>query len=154
MVENPNPTDVEAIREKLKNGELKVVGSNPKSNPKAKDVAGDTKTTLKKQNPEAKRLIEESKTPKTTEDDERHQQRPLIELNEENFLKAMRELGGKNVTTSQLWPYFISADTKPQQRFPVMHRFARKMEKASKITITTNPERKRLQYRYTLKDSK
>jgi len=154
VVENPNPTDVEAIREKLKNGELKVVGSNPKSNPKAKDVAGDTKTTLKKQNPEAKRLIEESKTPKTTEDDERHQQRPLIELNEENFLKAMRELGGKNVTTSQLWPYFISADTKPQQRFPVMHRFARKMEKASKITITTNPERKRLQYRYTLKDSK
>jgi hypothetical protein len=63
----------------------------------------------------------------------------------------MRELGGKNVTTSQLWPYFISADTKPQQRFPVMHRFARKMEKAGKITITTNLERKRLQYMYTLK---
>ncbi len=151
MVEKPYPTNIEAVKEKMKNGDLKVVGSNPKSNPKAKDVSGDTKTTLKKQNPEAKRLIEESKTPKTTQDDEGQQQRPLVELNEENFLKAMRELGGKNVTTSQLWPYFISANTKPQQRFPVMHRFARKMEKAGKITITTNPERKRLQYMYTLR---
>jgi hypothetical protein len=44
----------------------------------------------------------------------------------------MRELGGKNVTTSQLWSYFIAADTKPQQRFPVMHRFARKMERQAR----------------------
>lgn len=143
MVEKPNPTDAEVVTEKLKNGELKVVNSNPKSNSKAKDATGNIKTTLKKQNPESKR--------KTTEHAQRHQQRPLVELNEENFMKAMHELGGKNVTTSQLWPNFIPADTKPQQRFPVMHRFARKMEKAGKITITTNPERKRLQYRYTLK---
>ena len=142
MVENPNPTDFEAVTEKLKNGELKAIGSNPKSKPKAKESTDNTKTTLKKQNPESKR--------KTVGDDQQHQQRPLVELNEENFLKAMQELGGKNVTTSQLWPYFISADTKPQQRFPVMQRFARKMEKAGKITITTNPERKRLQYLYTL----
>jgi hypothetical protein len=142
VVENPNPTDVEVVTEKLKNGELKVIGSNPKSKPKAKEATGDMKTTLKKQNPESKH--------KTAVGDQRNQQRPLVELNEENFMKAMRELGGKNVTTSQLWPYFISADTKPQQRFPVMHRFARKMEKTGKITITTNPERKRLQYMYTL----
>jgi hypothetical protein len=142
MVEKPNPTDVEVVTEKLKNGELKAIGSNPKSKTKAKEQTDNAKSTLKKQNPESKR--------KTAEGDQRHQQRPLVELNEENFLKAMRELGGKNVTTSQLWPYFISADTKPQQRFPVMHRFARKMEKAGKITITTNPERKRLQYMYTL----
>jgi hypothetical protein len=142
MVEKPNPTDVEAVTEKLKNGELKVIGSNPKSKPKAKEATGNMKTTLKKQNPESKR--------KTMGGDQRHQQRPLVELNQENFLKAMRELGGKNVTTSQLWPYFISANTKPQQRFPVMQRFARKMEKAGRITITTNPERKRLQYMYTL----
>jgi hypothetical protein len=142
MVEKLNPTDIEAVTEKLKNGELKVIDSNPKSKPKAKEATGNMKTTLKKQNPESRR--------KTAAGDQQHQQRPLIELNEENFLKAMRELGGKNVTTSQLWPYFISADTKPQQRFPVMHRFARKMEKAGKITITTNPKRKRLQYIYTL----
>jgi hypothetical protein len=142
VVEKPNPTDVEVVTEKLKNGELKVIGSNPKSKPKAKEATGNTKTTLKKQNSESKR--------KTAEGDQQHQPRPLIELNEENFLKAMQELGGKNVTTSQLWPYFISADTKPQQRFPVMHRFARRMEKAGKITIATNPERKRLQYMYTL----
>jgi hypothetical protein len=141
MVEKPNPTDFEVIAEKLKNGELWVVSSNHKSKPIVKE-AGKKKTVPKKQNPESKR--------KTTAANQRHQQRPLIELNEENFLKVMRELGGKNVTTSQLWPYFISADTKPQQRFPVMHRFARKMEKAGKITITTNPERKRLQYMYTL----
>jgi len=145
MVENPNPTDIEAVTEKLKNGELKVVGSNPKSKSKAKEATGNMKTTLKKQNLESKR--------NTAAGDQQHQG-SLVELNEENFLKAMRELGGKNVTTSQLWPYFISADTKPQQRFPVMHRFARKMEKAGKITITTNPERKRLQYMYTLKDLK
>jgi hypothetical protein len=144
VVEKPNPTDVEVVTEKLKNGKLKVVGSNPKSKPKAKEATGDMKPMLKKQNPESKH--------KTAVSDQQHQQRPLVELNEENFLKAMRELGGKNVTTSQLWPYFISADTKPQQRFPVMHRFARKMEKAGKITITTNPERKRLQYMYTLTD--
>jgi hypothetical protein len=142
MVEKPNPTDVEAVTEKLKNGELKVVGSNFKSNPKTKKPTDNVKTTPKKHNPEAKR--------KTATGDQQHQQRPLVELNEENFMKAMRELGGKNVTTSQLWPYFISADTKPQQRFPVMHRFARKMEKAGKIMVTTNPERKRLQYRYAL----
>jgi hypothetical protein len=142
MVENPNPTDIEAVTEKLGNGELKIVGSNSKSKPKAKEATASTKTTLKKQNPESKR--------KTAAGDQRIQQRSLVELNEENFLKAMQELGGKNVTTSRLWPYFISADTKPQQRFPVMHRFARKMEKAGKITITTNPERKRLQYLYTL----
>ena len=141
MVETPNPTDVEAVTEKLKNGELKVVGLNPKSKSKAKEGTGSTKTTLKKQNLESKS--------KRAVSDQRNQQ--LVELNEENFLKAMRELGGKNVTTSQLWPYFISADTKPQQRFPVMHRFARKIEKADKITITRNPERKRLQYMYTLK---
>jgi hypothetical protein len=144
VVEKLNPTDVEAVTEKLKNGELKVIGSNPKSKPKAKEAANSIKTTLKKQNPESKR--------KTPVGDQQHQQRPLVELNEENFLNAMRELGGKNVTTSQLWPYFISADTKPQQRFPVMHRFARKMEKAGKITITTNLERKHLQYMYTLKE--
>lgn len=144
MVENPNPTDVEVVTEKLKNGELKVVGSNFKSKPKTKEATGSTKTTLKKHNPESKR--------KRASGDQQHQQPPLVELNEENFLKAVRELGGKNVTTSQLWPHFISADTKPQQRFPVMHRFARKMEKAGKITIATNPERKRLQYLYTLKD--
>ena len=143
MVEKLNPTDVEVVTEKLKNGELKVIGSNLKSKLKAKEATGDMKTTLNKQNPESKR--------KTPVGDQRNQQRPLVELNEENFLKAMRELGGKNVTTSQLWPYFISADTKPQQRFPVMHRFARNMEKAGKITITTNPERKRLQYLYRLK---
>jgi hypothetical protein len=141
MVEKPNPTDLEVVTEKLKNGELKVFGSNPKSNPKAKEPTGNTKTTLKKQNPESKRKMARG---------ERRHQGPLVELNEESFLKAMREPGGKSVTTSQLWPYFISADTKPQKRFPVMHRFARKMEKAGKITITTNPERKRLQYRYTL----
>jgi len=141
MVENPNPTDIEAVTEKLKNEEPKVVGSNPKSKSKAKEAAGNMKTTLKKQNPESKH--------KMATGDQQHQG-PLVELNEENFLKAMQELGGKNVTTSQLWPYFISADTKPQQRFPVMHRFAKKMEKAGKITITTNPERKRLQYMYTL----
>jgi hypothetical protein len=141
MVEKSNPTDVEAVTEKLKNGELKVVGSNPKSKPKAKEATNNAKTTLKKQNPEPKH--------KRAVVDQQHQG-PLVELNEENFLKAMRELGGKNVTTSQLWPYFISADTKPQKRFPVMHRFAQKMEKAGKITITTNPERKRLQYMYTL----
>jgi hypothetical protein len=144
MVEKPNPTDVEAITETLKNRELKVVVSDPKSKPKAKETTGDMKTTLRKQNSKPKR--------KTAEDDQQHRQRQLVELNEENFLKIMHELEGKNVTTSQLWPYFISADTKPQQRFPVMHRFARKMEKAGKITITTNPERKRLQYMYTLKD--
>ena len=116
---------------------MKVVGSNSKSKPKAKEP------TLKKQNSESKH--------KTMKDDQQHQKVTLVELNEENFLKAMCELGGKNVTTLQLWPYFISADTKPQQRFPVMHRFARKMEKAGKIMITTNPERKRLQYMYTLK---
>lgn len=142
MVEKPNPTDVETVKEKLKNGELKVVGSNPNSKPKDKEATTTTRTTPKKQNPESKR--------KRAGDDQQHQPRPLIELNEENFMKAMRELGGKNVTTSQLWPYFIAADTKPQQRFPVMHRFARKMEKAGKITITTNPKRKRLQYLYTL----
>lgn len=119
----------------MKNEELKVIGSEPKSKSKAKEATDNTKR-------------------KRAADDQKHQQRPLIELNEENFLKVMRELGGKNVTTSQLWPYFISADTKPQQRFPVMHRFARKMEKAGKITITRNPERKRLQYLYTLKDWK
>jgi hypothetical protein len=134
MVEKPNPTDVETVTEKLKNGELKVVGSNPKSKSKPKE------TKKKKQNSESKRRTKGS------------DQQQLVELNEENFLKAMRELGGKNVTTSQLWPYFISADTKPQQRFPVMHRFARKMEKIGKITIITNPERKRLQYMYTLKE--
>jgi hypothetical protein len=143
MVENPNPTKIEAVTEKQKNRELKVVGLNPKPNPRTKEAIGSTKTTLKKQNPESKH--------KTATSDQRNQQRPLVELNEENFLKAMRELGGTNVTTSQLWPYFISADTKPQQRFPVMHRFARKMEKAGRITVTTNPERKRLQYMYTLK---
>jgi len=137
MGEKPNPTDVEAVKEKLKNGELKVVGSNPKSKLKAKE------TKLKKQNSESKR--------KTVKSDKQHEERPLVELNEENFLRAMQQLGSKNITTSQLWPYFISADTKPQQRFPVMHRFARKMEKAGKITITTNPKRKRLQYMYTLK---
>jgi hypothetical protein len=142
MVEKSKPTDIEVVTEKLKNGELKVVGSNPKSNPRTKETIGSTKTTLKKQNSESKH--------KTAGDGQRHQPKPLIELNEENFLKAMLELGGKNVTTSQLWSYFIAADTKPQQRFPVMHRFARKMEKAGKITITTNPERKRLQYMYTL----
>ena len=142
MVENPNPTDVEAVKEKPKNGELKVVGLNSKSKPKTKEVIINAKTMLKKQNPESKR--------KTAAGDQRNQHRPQVELNEDNFLKAMRELGGKNVTTSQLWPYFVSADTKPQQRFPVMHRFARKMEKAGKITIATNPERKRLQYMYTL----
>lgn len=144
MVEKPNPTDFEAVTEKLKNGELKVVGSNFKSNSKAKEPTDNAKTALKKHNPESKR--------KTAVRDQQHQQRPLVELNEENFLKAMRELGGKNVTTSQLWPHFISADTKPQKRFPVIHRFARKMEKAGKITMTTNPERKRLQYMYTLTD--
>jgi len=144
MVENPNPTDVEVVREKLKNGELKVIGSNSKSNPKAKEATGNTRTTLKKQDPELKR--------KTAGGDQRNKQRPLIELNEENFLQAMQELGGKNITTSQLWPYFISPETKPQQRFPVMQRFARKMKKADKITITTNPERKRLQYMYNLKE--
>lgn len=140
MVEKPNPTDVEAVTEKLKNGELKVVGSNLKSNPKTKEATSHTKIALKKQNPESKR--------KTAEGNQRNQQ--LVELNEENFMRAMLELGGKNITTSQLWPYFISADTKPQQRFPVIHRFARKMEKAGKIMVTTNPERKRLQYMYTL----
>ena len=150
MVENPNPTDIDVFTEKLKNGELKVVGSNPKSKSKAKEPTDNAKSTLKKQNPESKRLIGQSKTPKTTVGDQRNQQRPLIELNEENFLKTMRELGGKNVTTSQLWPYFISADTKPQQRFPVIHRFARKMEKVGKITVTTNPDRKRIQYMYAL----
>jgi len=126
MVEKPNPTDVEAVKEKLNNGELKVVGSNHKAKLKVKEA------TLKKQNQESKRKTKGS------------EKQQLVELNEENFLKAMRELGGKNITTSQLWPYFISPDTKPQQRFPVIHRFARKMEKAGKITITTNPERKRL----------
>lgn len=150
MVEKSNPTDVEAVAEKLKNGELKVVGLNPKSNPKAKEPTSNTKTMLKKQNPESKRIIEEPETSKTAEGNQQHQPRSRIELNEENFLKIMLELGGKNITTSQLWPYFISADTKPQQRFPVMHRFARKMEKAGRITIATNPERKRLQYMYTL----
>lgn len=131
MVEKPNPTDIEGVTEKLKNGELKVVGSTLKSKPKAKEATENVKTTHRKQSPESKR--------KTTERDQRNQQRPLVELNEENFLNTMRELGGKNVTTSQLWPYFISANTKPQQRFPVMHRFARKMEEAGKITITTSP---------------
>jgi hypothetical protein len=142
VVEKPNPTAVEVIKEKLKNGELKAVCSNPKSNPKAKESISNTKTTLNKQNPVSKR--------KTAAGDQQNQQRPLVELNEESFLKAMHELGGKNVTTSQLWPYSIPADTKPQQRFPVVHRFARRMEKAGKITITTNPERKRLQYMYTM----
>ena len=142
MVERTNSTDFEAVTKKLENGELKVDGSNPKPKPKPREVAQHTKTTPREQNPESKR--------KTTAGNRRHQQRPLIELSEENFLKVMRELGGKNVTTSQLWPYFIPADTKPQQRFPVMHRFARKMEKMGKISITTNPERKRLQYLYTL----
>ena len=141
MVEKPNPTDIEAVAEKLKNGKLKLTGSNPKSNPKTRETTDNTKTTPEKQTPESKQ--------KTIVSDQQHQPRPPVKLNEENFLKTMRELGGKSVTTSQLWPYFISADTKPQQRFPVMHRFARKMEKAGKITITTNPERKRLQYRYT-----
>ena len=142
MVETPNPTDIKAVTEKLKNGELKVVGSTLKARPKAKEATENAKSTMKKQNPESKR--------KTTERDQQHQPRPLIELNEENFLKTMRELGGKNATTSQLWPHFIPADTKPQQRFPVIHRFARKMEKAGKIAITTNPKRKRLQYMYIL----
>jgi len=146
VVENPNPTDAEAVTEKLKNGELKVNGSTLKSKPMVKELTGNAKTTHRKQNPESKH--------KRTGDDQRHQSRQLVELNEENFLKIIRELGGKNVTTSQLWPYFISADTKPQQRFPVMHRFARKMEKTGKMTITTNPERKHLQYLYTLKDLK
>jgi hypothetical protein len=137
VVEKPNSINIEAVTEKLKNGRLKVVGLTIKSKPKAREATENAKTTHRKQNPESKR--------KTTERDQRNQQRPLDELNEENFLKALRELGGKNVTTSQLWPYFISADTKPQQRFPVMHWFARKMEKAGKITITMNPERKRLQ---------
>jgi hypothetical protein len=142
VVEKPNPTDIEVVTEKLKNGELMIVGSNSKSKLKAKEATSNAKTTLKKQNSESKR--------KTPVGDQQHKKRQLVELNEENFLKAMLELGGKNVTTSQLWPYFIASDTKPQKRFPVMHRFARKMEKAGKITITTNPERKRLQYMYTL----
>jgi len=33
VVEKPNPTDIEAVAEKLKNGKLKITGSNPKSNP-------------------------------------------------------------------------------------------------------------------------
>lgn len=112
MVEKSNPTNIEAVTEKLKNGELKVIGSNPKSKLKAKEATGDMKTTLKKQNPESER--------KTAVGDQ--QQRPLVELDEEDFMKPMRELGGKNLITSQLWPYFVSADTKPQQRFPVMQR--------------------------------
>jgi hypothetical protein len=142
MVENLNPTDIEAVKEKLKNGELKVIESNSKS--KAKETNSNVKTSQKKQKAESMQ--------KTAVGDQPKKQRALVELNEENFLKALRELGGKNITTSQLWPYFISRETKPQQRFPVMHRFAKKMEKAGKLTITTNPERKRLQYMYTLKE--
>lgn len=140
MVEKPNQTDIEAVTEKLKNAELKVADSDTTS--KAKEATGNTRADQKKQKPEPKRRT----------GDQLSKQKQLVELNEENFLKAMQELGGKDITTSRLWLYFISPETKPQQRFPVMHRFAKKMGKEGKIMISTNPERKRLQYMYTLKE--
>jgi hypothetical protein len=54
VVETPNPTDIKAVTENLKNEELKVVGSTLKSKPKAKEATENAKTTLKKQNSESK----------------------------------------------------------------------------------------------------
>jgi hypothetical protein len=98
------------------------------------------KATIQKTDPK-----KEEQLPGDTSHKETKRKTPatLIELTEENFLQKMKELGGVNVTTGQLWVFFVSADTKPQQRFPVMLRMARKLEKAGKVKITPHPSKKR-----------
>ena len=77
----------------------------------------------------------------------------LLELNQENFVEAMNELGGVDVTSSQLWPFFIAASATPQKKYPVIRAFAKKMAAAGVITIGTKARKQggtKIEYVYTL----
>jgi hypothetical protein len=134
---NPNNKKIETVKRGDPSHPVTLLHDAPEQK-STKSAA--TKTAAKgqgedKKDPKKEKLKDES-------------QKPLLELNEDNFLKVLEDLGGKNITSAQLWPFFVRKDTKPQERFPVMVRIARKLasQKPPKVAITVNEERKRKQY--------
>jgi hypothetical protein len=62
----------------------------------------------------------------------------LLDLTEGNFVVVMQKLGGKDVTTAMMLPFFkISKDPKPQHRWPKLRVMADKLsqQEPPKVTV-------------------
>ena len=73
----------------------------------------------------------------------------LLDLNEETFLAVMQKLGGKDVSTAKMLPFFkIKNDPKPANRWPKLRSMAKKLAKDNKVVITFLQDKR--EYRYSL----
>ena len=71
----------------------------------------------------------------------------LLDLTEGNFVAVMQKLGGRDVTTGQMLPYFaISKDPKPQHRWPKLRVMANKLSKTEPPKVTVVKDGKRFKY--------
>jgi hypothetical protein len=77
----------------------------------------------------------------------------LLDLTGENFVAVMQKLGGKDVTTAMMLPYFkISKDPCPQHRWPKLRTMADKLSKQEppKVAIAKTLRGKKSVFKYSL----
>lgn len=73
----------------------------------------------------------------------------LLDLTEENFVLILQKLGGKQISTAQMLPYFkITKNTNPQQRWPKLRLMGNKMAKATPAKVTA--VKVKSEWRFTL----